>query len=315
MRIIQIFAFIAALCVSTLVRAQDESQAVNRSQYASREIAPDPSVNNNCANQPHSLAQVKGNLYRWVGGPGGGYTGFVLSSSEGALVIDAGGTCNARWLLDEIKTRLKVPVKYVILSHAHFDHIGGAQVFQQAGATAIAQKNALEPILGDKLPTAVPDRVFENQMKLTLGGENAILYYVGPNHSNSMTLVYFPAYKALQCVDVCEAGRALPFNDFPDFYYEGFIATLDWVIKQDVDIVNTGHGMGTKEDQQVARDYMINLHDQVLALIRKGEEWDHLYRDVKFTDEQKKYPNYDANHILNILGMYRYVSEHHRGVW
>jgi glyoxylase-like metal-dependent hydrolase (beta-lactamase superfamily II) len=314
MRVIRFCAFLIVFTFSLNVHAQDDSQPVGRSQYASREIAPDPSAAP-CPDQPHSLTQIKGNLYRWVGGPAGAYTGFVLTSSDGALVIDAGGTCNASWLLDEIKTQLKVPVKYVILSHAHFDHIGGAQVFQQAGATAIAHKNALEPIIGDKLPTAVPDRVFESQMKLTLGGETVNLYHIGPSHSNSLILIYFPNYKALQCVDVCEAGRALPFNDFPDFYYEGFVATLDWVVKQDVDILNTGHGMGTKEDQQVERQYIVNLHDQVLSLIRKGQPWDQLYRNVTFSDEQKKYPNYNANHILNVLGMYRYVSEHHRGVW
>ena len=314
MRIYRFCALIAVLAISATTSAQDDSQPVNRSQYASRELAADPGAGP-CPNQPHSLTQVTGNLYRWIGGPGGGYTGLVLTTSEGALVIDAGGTCNARYLQDEIKTQLKVPVKYVILSHAHFDHIGGTQVLQQAGATVIAQKNALEPIIGDKLPTAVPDRVFENQTTIALGGETIKLYHIASSHSNSMTLVYFPAYKALQCVDVCEAGRALPFNDFPDFYYDGFIATLDWVIKQDAEVINTGHGMGTKEDQQVARNYMVNLHDQVLSLIRKGMEWDQLYRNVKFTDEEKKYPNYDANHILNILGMYRYVSEHHRGVW
>jgi glyoxylase-like metal-dependent hydrolase (beta-lactamase superfamily II) len=314
MRTIQLAALIGVLAFSATAYAQDDGQPVNREQYASREIAPDPSLAP--CNQPqHSITQLKGNLYRWVGGPGGGYTGLLLATKEGVLVIDAGGTCNASWLNDEIKTRFKAPLKYVILSHPHFDHIGGTQVFQEAGATAIAHKNALEPIVGDKLPAAVPDRIFGSKMTLSLGGESVELYHVAPSHSNALTLVYFPAYKALQCVDVCEAGRALPFNDLPDFYYDGFIETLDWVIKLNPEIINTGHGMGTTEDQQVARAYMTNLHDQVLALIRKGEEWDHLYRDVKFTDEEKKYPNYDANHILNIMGMYRYVSEHHRGVW
>ena len=314
MRIIRFCLLAAALALSAAAYAQDDSQAVNLAQYASREIAPDPSVTP--CNQPqHAVTQVKGNLYRWVGGPGGGYTGFLLATKEGVLVIDAGGTCNAQWLNDEIKSRFDVPVKYVVISHPHFDHIGGTQVFQKAGATAIAHKNALEPIIGDKLPVAVPDRIFSSRMTLTLGGESVEIYHIAPSHSNGMLLVYFPAYKALQCVDVCEAGRALPFNDFPDFYYDGYIETLDWVINLKPDIINTGHGMGTTEDQQVARAYMINLHDQVLALIRKGEEWDHLYRDVKFTDEEKKYANYDSNHILNIMGMYRYVSAHHRGVW
>jgi hypothetical protein len=86
---------------------------------------------------------------------------------------------------------------------------------------------------------------------------------------------------------LCTAGRALPFNDLPDFYYDGLIDTLDWIIKLNPELINTGHGMGTTEDQRVARAYMIRLHDQVLALVRKGENWDQLYREVNFTDEER----------------------------
>jgi glyoxylase-like metal-dependent hydrolase (beta-lactamase superfamily II) len=313
MRTIQCCALLALLTLSGAAYAQDDSRPVNRAQYASREIAPDPSATP-CDQPQHSITPVRGNIYRWIGGPGGADSGLILATKEGALVIDPAGTCNARWLASEIKTRFNVPIKYVILSHAHFDHIGGTQVFQQAGATAIAQENALEPIIGDKLPVAVPDITFRTKMTLKLGGETVELYHIAPSHSNSLALVYFPADKVLQCVDVCDANR-LPFNDLPDFYYEGYVQTLDWVIKLNPDIVNSGHVQGNTKDQQNCRDYIVSLHDQVLALIRNGEEWEHLYRDVKFTDAQKKYINYDTNHILNILGMFRYVSAHRRGVW
>ena len=314
MRATRIYAFVLAFLFAWSVWAQDDSQSVDRSQYASREIAPDPTAGP-CPNDKNSLTQVKGNLYRWAGGPVGGYSGLVLITSEGALVIDGGRTCTARWVLNEIKTRFNVPVKYIVLSHAHFDHIAGTQVYQQAGAIAIAQKNALEPIIGDKLPTAVPDRIFDKQMTITLGGETAILYHIAPSHSNSLAFVYFPKYKALECTDICRAEE-VPFNDFPDFYYDGWIETLDWILKQDVDIYETGHDLSnSRVNQQESRDYIVGLHDQVLALLRKGEEWDKLYRDVTFTEDQRKMRNFNRSYLLNILGMYRWVSEHHRGVW
>jgi hypothetical protein len=40
----------------------------------------------------------------------------------------------------------------------------------------------------------------------------------------------------LQCTDVCES-KSMLYNDFLDFYYDGWIETLDWVVKQDVDVV------------------------------------------------------------------------------
>ena len=62
---------------------------------------------------------------------------------------------------DEIKRRFSVPVSYVVYTHGHVDHISGAQVFQDEGALVVANQRALEPIIGEKIPTAVPDRVFD----------------------------------------------------------------------------------------------------------------------------------------------------------
>jgi hypothetical protein len=66
---------------------------------------------------------------------------------------------------------------------------------------------------------------------------------LAPTHSGSMTVVVFLKYKALQCTDVCES-KSMPYNDFPDFYYPGWIETLDWVIQQDADIIGVGHYSG-----------------------------------------------------------------------
>jgi hypothetical protein len=60
---------------------------------------------------------------------------------------------------------------------------------------------------------------------------------------------------------------------------------------------------------------MVDLHQQVLNLIRQGESWDDLCRNVRFSDERKKWTGYDQMRILNIMGMYRWVSPHRRGEW
>jgi glyoxylase-like metal-dependent hydrolase (beta-lactamase superfamily II) len=303
-----------ALAVSLLAGsavAEDNGIPVDRSKYANREMLPDFTATP-CPNDPRTLTQVKGNLYRLTTG---GHTGLVLITREGAILVDPARTCTAAWFRDEIKNKFQVPVKYVIYTHAHADHISGAQVFQQDGALVVAHKNALEPIVGEKLAMAVPDRIFDKDMKITLGGETVLLHYVAPSHSNSMIMILYPGYKALQCTDVC-GNHSMPFNDFPDFYYDGYVETLDWVLDQDVDIVDPGHGpLATKADEKLARDYVVDLHDQVLDLLRKGQSWDELYRNVQFSDEVKKWSLYNERRILNIMGMYRWVSNHRRGEW
>lgn len=60
---------------------------------------------------------------------------------------------------------------------------------------------------------------------------------------------------------------------------------------------------------------MTDLHQQVLDLVRSGQPWDQLYRNVKFRDEWKSWIGFDTMKTLNILGMYRWVSNHRRGEW
>ena len=71
----------------------------------------------------------------------------------------------------------------------------------------------------------------------------------------------------------------------------------------------------TTEDQRALRDYMIDLHNQVLALVRDGQSWDQVWRNVQFKDEYKQWFGYDVMRVPNIQGMYRWVTNHRRGVW
>jgi glyoxylase-like metal-dependent hydrolase (beta-lactamase superfamily II) len=296
-------------------RAADTGTAVDNATYASRAVLPDFTAAA-CPDNPRSLVQIKGNLYRHTTGPGlAVHSGFVLITSEGALVIDPAMTCTATWLRDEISHRFHVPVRYVVYTHAHADHISGAQVFQKDGAIVIANQRAIEPIVGEKIPTALPDRVFDTDMTITLGGETVLVHRVAPSHSDSMVMVLFPKYKALQCTDVCES-KTMPYNDFLDFYYDGWIETLDWVAQQDVDIIDVGHySPATKADEAALRAYLVDLHQQVLDLVRAGQSWDQLYRNVHFSDQVKHWTAFDTMHTLNVLGMYRWVSSHRRGEW
>jgi glyoxylase-like metal-dependent hydrolase (beta-lactamase superfamily II) len=106
----------------------------------------------------------------------------TICTKEGALVIDPVMTCTAGWLKDEIKKRFNVPVKYVVYPHAHADHISGGQVFRQDGAIIVANQRAIEPIVGEKIPTAIPDKVGYDHL---LGGETVKLHRVAPSHSDN----------------------------------------------------------------------------------------------------------------------------------
>lgn len=63
------------------------------------------------------------------------------------------------------------------------------------------------------------------------------------------------------------------------------------------------------------RNYIVDLHQQVLDLVRAGQSWDELYRNVKFSDEVQHWTAFSTMKTLNVLGMYRWVTNHRRGEW
>ena len=68
--------------------------------------------------------------------------GFIVTDA-GVVVIDAlGSPAMASELLAEIRRVTQQPLRYVIVTHYHADHIYGLQVFKAAGATLLAHDGA-----------------------------------------------------------------------------------------------------------------------------------------------------------------------------
>ena len=285
-----------------------------RTGRAGRNVGADPHAEPD-PDERHAIVAVRDNLYRFEVGRGRAqHSSLFLDTGDGIILTDPIQTSAARWLRGELKRRFDKPVKYVIYSHGHFDHIGGGQVFQEDGAIVVAHENAVEPIVGEGLPTAVPDETFRKDRTLTLGGERVELTHVAPSHSNSMIMIRFPRQRAVMAVDICPVG-ALPYNDFLDFSYDGWMESLRWLDGQDFDTLEGGHyDLGTRREVGINLEYMRSLHDQVLALVRAGQSWDQLWRNVKL-DKFRDRIGYADMRILNIQGMYRWVANHRRGIW
>lgn len=149
--------FLLALAAASLAaRAGDDGVPLDHSRFEGRPLLTDFTAGD-CPDNPRGLDRIKGDLYRHTTGAGlAVHSGLVLITREGALVVDPAMTCTATWLRDEIRKRFDVPVEYVVYTHAHADHISGAQVFQRDGAIVVANQRAVEPIVGEKLPTASP---------------------------------------------------------------------------------------------------------------------------------------------------------------
>lgn len=91
---------------------------------------------------PFTLKQVGPGVYAAIGGPqAGSNAGFVIGE-DGVLVVDSFFNPEAaKALLAEIRKLTDKPIRYVVNTHYHIDHVSGDAVFKAAGATVIAHRN------------------------------------------------------------------------------------------------------------------------------------------------------------------------------
>ena len=229
----------------------------------------------------------------------------------GIIATDPINADAARWLKAELQTRFNQPVRYLIYSHDHADHISGGEVFADT-ALIIAHENARPAIIGEKRPTAVPQVTFSDRMTIELGGTTVELAYVGRNHSNNSIVMRFPNERVLFAVDFIPV-ESMAFRNFPDSYLDDWIESLKNVEAMDFEILAPGHGpLGRKGNVGQFREYMQDLRSAVVQAIREGKSLDEMKQSIKLP-KYEQWSGYKEMFPLNIEGMYRMVQANRVG--
>src|SRR6185295_19304952 len=83
------------------------------------------------------------------------YQSVFMVTSEGIVLVEPIGTEFATWLKAEMARRFKVPVKYVIYSHSHWDHASGGAVYADT-ARLVGQENMLKNVAMPPAGTPLP---------------------------------------------------------------------------------------------------------------------------------------------------------------
>jgi glyoxylase-like metal-dependent hydrolase (beta-lactamase superfamily II) len=111
--------------------------------------------------------------------------------------------------IQEIRKITQAPIKWVIYSHHHYDHIAGGKPFKDAGATFIAHRNAKAHLEKLKNPDVViPDLVIDDRYAIELGGVRVELYYTGRNHSDNSLVVLVPKTRSCSPWTSCPSSRS-----------------------------------------------------------------------------------------------------------
>jgi glyoxylase-like metal-dependent hydrolase (beta-lactamase superfamily II) len=206
---------------------------------------------------------------------------FVVTG-DGVIATDPigyGQPQAATTYLAEIKKVTPQPVKYLIYSHHHYDHIAGGQPFKDAGATVIAHTRAKARLAALQDPaTVLPDETVDTTRTIRLGDTTLELHYVGLNHSDSSLVMRLPREKIIFAVDFIPVA-SVPGRGMIDSYPLEWEESLKTVLAMDWERLIPGHPapggrLGTKQDVQNLLTFLQDASATVKAAAREGKCWE-----------------------------------------
>ncbi len=216
----------------------------------------------------------------------------------------------------EIRKITQAPIKYLIYSHHHYDHIAGGKPFKDAGATVIAHRNAKTRLEALRNPDVViPDEAVDDFRAIELGGVRVELHYTGRNHSDNSLVVLLPKDKLAFTVDFV-AVEAVGFRDFPDGFFPDWFESLDRTVALDWSRMIGGHPFpggryATKDDVRAYQQYLLDLSDAVKSAAAQGKCWDAAMAELRLP-KYEKWSNYERYLPMNIEKFCNYWG---RGYW
>lgn len=233
---------------------------------------------------------VKNNVYMLFGA-GGNIT--VQVGKEGVFLVDTEYGPLVPRILAEIRKLSTGPIRFIVNTHVHPDHVGGNEAFAKLipqnplePLKIIAHENVLnrmtQPVTGKETPPSQPglptDEYFTPYKDLHFNGEAIFLYHEPKAHTDGDTVVLFRGSDVVSTGDIFTPD-AYPFIDVDrGGSVQGEIAALNHLLQLTVPAktqeggtyIIPGHGRICDEADLVEfRDMVVIVRDRVRDLIKK----------------------------------------------
>ncbi len=220
-----------------------------------------------------------------------GHQAMFIVTPDGVIATDPIGERRPQAVtayIAEIRKITQAPIKYVVYSHSHFDHIAGGKPFKDLGAVFIAHRNAKRILERRKSPDIVlPDLVVDDAgSMIELGGTRLELLYVGKNHSDNSLVMRLPKEKIIFVVDFLPL-HAVEFRIMADEYLPDLETSIEKILAMDWDRLIPGHPgpggrqIGTKDDVKEHLDYLKDLSAEVKKQVDEGKSYADAIKDIK----------------------------------
>jgi glyoxylase-like metal-dependent hydrolase (beta-lactamase superfamily II) len=212
-----------------------------------------------------------------------------ITTSDGVVAIDAGTTPDrVKAALGDLDLPADGAISHLILTHAHWDHTGGAGALRGPGTQVIAQAGfpaGLDRQQGDRPPfryfagtagdvplAVVPDQLISQPTPLTVGGTELVLYPAPGGETSDALMVHLPASGVLFTGDVMMPYLGQPFA--AEGSPEGLLEALAFIGTLRPRLLIHGHPTLTEAFTAEAitglQAALTQLHGEALDRIRGG---------------------------------------------
>ncbi len=251
--------------------------------------------------------------------------GFV-ATNEGVVVFDALGTSSlGAAMLGVIREITDQPIKKVVVSHYHADHVYGLQVFQDlTDAEIIAQEHArdyvngaqaerrlaqrreaLAPWVDEDTRVVAPDTTFDAQMSFELGGSRFTLLHAGPAHAPDDAMMMVEPAGVLFSGDIVQEGR-VPFLASESVDSGQWLAAIDQVRSMEPSFMVPGHGRASPDPMpalEFTHGYISDVREHMGAAVRDWVPFEEAYAQTDWS-EYEGLPAFEASHKRNAYSVY-----------
>jgi len=263
---------------------------------------------------------------------------YLVKTPDGDVVIDTAMAEIAGEVRKILDSEPHGPIKYIILTHAHADHIGGIALWKEPGTQIIAQRNYVEFVhyvarlegffaprnaaafnrtaqsagtwAGNFGGKVEPTILFDESYKFTLGGIEFQLFST-PGETPDHLTVWIPAYKAAFIGDNYFGITTPEPNSFPNLYaIRGtkprwaldWVKSLDTVLALKPEIVLNGHGEPIVGNAEITRR-LTRYRDAIQYVHDETVKGMNAGKDVfALMQEIKLPPKYDLTEIFGKVG-------------
>jgi glyoxylase-like metal-dependent hydrolase (beta-lactamase superfamily II) len=239
------------------------------------------------AKPAYQTTRIAPGLYSF--GAGLAFNAFMITD-DGVVVMDSFDADFARASLEAIRKVSDKPIRYLIYSHNHYDHISGGEVFKSEGATILSHEAAANWLKGHPSPdVAMPDKTWSgSRSELKIGSSQINLLYFGANHGEGMTVFQFPRERVIYTVDLVVPSR-VGFAYMPDFSPKEWERTLAEMNKLDFDRVMFAHNAAVGPRTTVADQlkFLQDLRAAIFTELKKGTSFMQIPKVVKLPQYEK----------------------------